>query len=366
MWWKVRKLKVGINARILDTEQVRGWSRYTIELIRGLAKNNVQVVLLSDKPINKKLYDFQTVSLVCQKGINYFDWEQRVLPRLAAENELDILHCPIHYGLPLMGQTKKVLTLHDAIDKAFYEPQKSFFKKWTWTEKKVRMYHWMSQNAADAIITVSEHAKKDLIKYYKIPETKINVIYEAADINFSPKNVKPLEEIKRRYPSFVNDSLFYIGGFEDRKNIEGLLKAYAASKRSKVLLLAGEGSRAVRGENVVSLGYVDDEDLPSLYFYCSVFIYPSFYEGFGLQAVEAMQMGKPILVSANTSLREVVAQNECTFDPYSHTSMLQKINWIFTDANLKKLAQESFERAQFFTWQRCVEQTLNVYKKVLA
>jgi glycosyltransferase involved in cell wall biosynthesis len=363
---KVKKIKVGINARILDTKQVRGWSRYTIELIRGLLAKNVNVFLLSDKPINSSLYDSPKIPLLCRKGINYIDWEQRVLPKMAAELNLDILHCPINYGLPVLGKVKKVLTLHDAISKSFYHGPKNILDQWNLTAQKIRLYHWLSQVAADEIITVSEHAKMDLIKYFSIKESKINVIYEAADSHFSEKNVKPLDEIKKRYPAFCEESLFYVGGFEDRKNIDGLMKAYSRSLKTHPLLLAGHGSQSVQAENVIGLGYVHDEDLPSLYHYCFAFIYPSFYEGFGLQAVEAMQMKKPVLVAANTSLREVVAQDHCTFDPYSQESILQKINWLFSEANVAQLSQASQQRAKQFTWEKTMTETLNVYEKALA
>jgi glycosyltransferase involved in cell wall biosynthesis len=363
---KVKKLKVGITARILDTKQVRGWSRYTMELIRGLVQHNVQVVLLSDKPINDTLYDSAKVSLVCQAGRSYFDWEQRVLPKIAQLQQLDILHCPINYGLPVFGKTKKILTIHDAISKSFHDPQKSFFEKCTLTDRKMRIYNWLSQKAADAVITVSEHAKLDLIKHYGIPQEKIKVIYEGADQHFSEKNVKPYDKIKKKYPSFVKDSLFYVGGFEERKNIEGLIAAYAESKKTKPLVLAGQGSQHVKGDNIFGIGYVDDEDLPSLYYYCFAFIYPSFYEGFGLQAVEAMQMKKPVLVSANTSLKEVVARDECTFDPYSTQSIVEKINWLFSKANTDELSEASFQRAKKFSWDQCITETLTLYEKVLS
>ena len=305
------------------------------------------------------------MKLICKKGINYTDWEQRVLPKLTTELELDILHCPINYGLPLFGKTKKVLTLHDAIEKAFYDPLKSIYKKWTWTERKMRFYHLLSQRAADAIITVSEHAKKDIVKYYGVEANKINVIYEAADPHFSEKSIKPLEEIQKKYPKFQKDSLFYVGGFEERKNVEGLLGAYAKSKKTKPLVLAGQGSQNIHGDNVFGLGYAQDEDLPSLYFYSFAFIYPSFYEGFGLQAVEAMQMKKPVLVSSNTSLREVIAQEDCVFDPYNTNEILQKINWLFSEADISALSQRSFQRSKDFSWQRNIKETLKIYEKVL-
>lgn len=361
----MKTLKVGINARILNTQQLRGWSRYTVELVRGLLSKNVEVFLFADQAINTTFFEQQKPNIIIAKGRNYFDWEQRILPQLAQNQKVDVLHCPTNYGLPFFCKTKKVLTLHDAIEKAFYDPRKSFLKRWSLTERKMRLYHLLSQAAAHQIITVSHHAKNDLIKYYGIPEKKITVIYEAADGRFLEANVKSVEELKKKYKNFVEDALFYVGGLEDRKNIDTLLKAYNKSKQSKNLLIAGSNKTYQSQNKIHFMGYVDEDDLPSLYYHCYAFIYPSLYEGFGLQAVEAMKMKKAVIASRNTSLREIVANEDCLFDPYSEESILQKINWIFDEKIVKKMALKSFERSKIFSWEQCVEQTIQVYKEVV-
>ncbi len=372
----MKKLKVGINARILDTQQLRGWSRYTVELVRGLLKNNIEVVFFSDKPINTSLVSDQKHHVVIRKGLNYIDWEQRVLADLCGEQQVDILHCPINYGLPYFLKTKKILTLHDAIEKAFYGPRKSFFQKLKPTEQKIRLFHLLSQKAADHIITVSEHAKKDIIKYYGVDSKKISVIYESADDSFSPANIQPLAQLKEKYPLFREESFFYVGGIEDRKNIAGLLLAYSLSKKKKPLLICGgsESQRKLflemaRGLDVLDhvhmMGYVADSDLPSFYHYCHCFIYPSVYEGFGLQAVEAMKMKKPVLASNNTSLQEIVNIPECLFDPKDHQQIAEKINWISDPVTAQKMGEKSFNRSQFFSWDRCIQQTIRLYEEVL-
>ncbi|MBY0383836.1 glycosyltransferase family 4 protein [bacterium] len=362
--YTVKTLKVGINARILDTQQLRGWSRYTVELVRGLLKKNIQVVLFSDKPINTSFFAQQKPTVILQKGINYFDWEQRVLPLLAQNEKVDILHCPTNYGLPYFCKTKKILTLHDAIEKAFYDSRKTLLKRWSFEERKMRLYHRLSQIAADKIITVSHHAKNDLMKHYGIAEKKIAVIYEAAEDRFSSINVKSIEELKKKYSHFIEDSLFYVGGLEDRKNIDTLVQAYRKSIQKKHLLVAGSNKQYQSTEKIHFMGYVEEEDLPSLYYHCYAFIYPSLYEGFGLQAVEAMKMKKAVIASENTSLREIIDNDDCLFDPYNEASITQKINWIFDEKIAKDIEIKSYERSKIFSWDKCVEQTIQIYKEV--
>ena len=360
----MKTLVVGINARTLNTQQLRGWSRYTVELVRGLLSKNVQVILFSDQPINTSFFTQRKPTVLIKKGFNYFDWEQRVLPQMAQDQKVDILHCPVNYGLPFFCKSKKILTLHDAIEKAFYDPRKTFFKRWSLTERKMRLYHLLSQQAADQIITVSHHAKNDLIKYYRLVDKKITVIYEAADERFQPVHIKTAEELKKKYKNFSENSLFYIGGLEDRKNIDNLLLAYKKTKQTKSLVIAGANNKYASSEKIHFIGYVDEEDLPSLYYHCYAFIYPSLYEGFGLQAVEAMKMKKAVIASRNTSLREIVDNEECLFDPHSVDSMAQKIDWIFDSQTLHKLEETAYKRAQDFSWHRCVEQTIEVYREV--
>lgn len=367
--------KIAFNARILDTNQIRGWSRYTLELIKELSKKDIDLVLLSDREINRNLLPKdENIKVVYQQGFNYFDWEQRVLPKMAIQEGADILHCPTNFGLPYFCSVKKVLTLHDAIEKAFYDEQKGIIKKSRFLERKMRLYHYLSQYAADVIITVSEHAKQDLIKYYGIKEKKIKVIYEAADDHFHIQSVKPFVELKEKYALQTSDYFFYVGGLEERKNIPFLLKAYALSSQKFKLLIGGSGDREPLlkicrslgiEKQVQFLGYLEDDDLPSFYHYSRAFIYPSLYEGFGLQVAEAMKMGKPVLVSGNTSLGEIVNNKESVFSPFAPKELAEKINLLSQDDECLKFSKKSQERSSDFSWKKCAEQTLAVYNEVL-
>jgi glycosyltransferase involved in cell wall biosynthesis len=372
----VKKLKVAINARILDTDKIRGWSRYTTHLIQGLLENNIEVILFADKPINQNLYDSSQVKLYIEKSQSYFKWEQRVLANLSEKHNVDILHCPINYGLPLFLKTKKILTLHDAIEKSYYDQRKTFFQRMRLNDRKIRLYHKISQWAADHIITVSQHAKQDIINSYGVSENKISVIYEAADSYFLEKNVLILSDLQKKYPNFIENAFFYVGGLEDRKNIYNLIKAYNISCKKKSLLIAGGTQRErLNLQNYINnlglekqiklLEYIEQADLPSFYHYCHCFIYPSVYEGFGLQAVEAMQMKKPVLGANNTSLKEVIGLEECLFDPFDIQSLAKKMDWMTQENIAKDVSVKSFEQSKKFSWQKCIEQTIEIYKKVL-
>jgi len=115
-------------------------------------------------------------------------WEQYWLPRQCQQDKVDILHSPFNFGLPWFCPCPRVLTLHDAIEYAYYGNQNINQSKWYQKlhlpTVQMSVHNWIAQNKAEAIITVSNHAKGDLIEYLSIPEQKISVIYEAADPNF--------------------------------------------------------------------------------------------------------------------------------------------------------------------------------------
>ncbi len=190
---------------------------------------------------------------------------------------------------------------------------------------KTYLYHRMAAANADRIITVSNHAKTDLVSRLGLAAEKIDVIYEAAEARFSePVAQETIEEIRLQY-QLPSKYIFYVGGWETRKNIPFLLKSFAAADLPEVsLVLAGgkdaqmqeltELSRSLSiGTRVRLLGWVHERDLPALYAGALCFVYPSEYEGFGLQLCEAMAAGCPTLAARATSLPEVLGAGGETF-----------------------------------------------------
>lgn len=358
---------VGINARILATDKIRGWSRYTYNLIHGLNKNNIKVVLFSDKYIDKKwLPENLHTSVFVQTGLNYIHWEQFVLPELCLQHKVDILHCPINYGLPIKGNFKKILTLHDAIEKSYYDQFKSIAEKVTFTHLKMRSLHYLSQRAASKIITVSEFAKNDIVFNYGVDAEKISVIYEAAENHFNAQNIVSSSILEKKW-SLQPGYYFYVGGLEKRKNISFLIDLFSRleSKRMR-LVIAGdlkENTFKNHSKNIQFIGYVEDDFLPSLYAHSKALVYPSFHEGFGLQLVESMSMDRPCIYASTSSLPEIYGTNEYGFDPRSIDDAVKKI--IALENHYEDAIDYVVKRKLFFSWTKTIAKTIELYQSVL-
>lgn len=355
---------LGINARILDHDSVRGWSRYAYNLIRGLSSRNIEIKFFSDRPIHLKwIPKDRHKDIHIEVSSKYILWEQVVLKRLAERHGVSILHCPINYGLPYFGNFKKVLTLHDAIEKSYYGQFVSKKDVLLGAYLKNTLLHKISQKSADKIITVSEFAKKDIVENYKIEPSKISVIYEAADESIKVENVKEESAFIGKWkidPGY----LFYIGGLEQRKNIPFILEL-ARKQPQQQFVVAGGGENPFKNHapmNVRFIGYVPDEWLSSFYFYSKAFLYPSFQEGFGLQIVESIKLGKPALYANNSSLQEVYGSSEFGFDPNNVDQALEKLRLL--NVNYSQAVDFVRSRNQFFSWDKAIDQTLEVYRSL--
>ena len=373
----MKSLKVAINARTLADKTPRGWSRYTINLLRALSAHPVHFLLMTDRPLNSHFLDqlpSGTFEVCHAPSTPYLYWEQSVLPRLCQKFRADLLHCPINYGLPILSPCPKVLTLHDAILEVFYQKQLSTKEKIHPSALKVKFINWASRRFADAVITVSNHAKSDLISHLHLPEHKITVIYEAADPIFltqpSPAHItSTLARLGVKRPF-----LFYIGGLEKRKNVRFLIDAHCKAKTNSQLVIGGgkpEEIAVLTSEYASSLdklqflGWVGDADLSSLYAGAQALVYPSLYEGFGLQICEALAMGCPVLVSDRASLPEIAGQGGITFPLDKDSTLIRLIEKISTDADFQEeLAKRAIVRAKAFSWEITAQKTWQVYQNV--
>jgi len=201
-----------------------------------------------------------------------------------------------------------------------------------------------------------------LIEYLSIPEQKISVIYEAADPNFHQPILESDRSIVRAKYNLNFPYIFYVGGWEQRKNIPFLLKAFAAAKLEGVKLVLAGGSSTQKTEllslaielNMVEslelMGWVEEEDLPILYAEAMCFVYPSAYEGFGLQLCEAMAVGCPILAANSTCLPEILGDGGKIFDLKSSDKFKELLLNINSDRQLlNELKTLAKQRSQVFS-----------------
>jgi glycosyltransferase involved in cell wall biosynthesis len=271
------------------------------------------------------------------------------------------------------------MTLHDAIDMVYYRARTRWWKKLAPADIRSYLYHRMAAANADRIITVSNHAKMDLISRLGLAPGKIDVIYEAAEARFSePVTEQRIKQVGLQY-QIPSRYLFYVGGWETRKNIPFLLKSFAAADLAGVSLVLGGGNDAQMrelselsrvlsiGDRIRLLGWVSERDLPALYAGALAFVYPSEYEGFGLQLCEAMSAGCPTLAARATSLPEVLGAGGETFALDSADELVALLRRLNADDSFRSdLSRRARLRSADFSWASTASRTIGVYETALA
>lgn len=231
---------------------------------------------------------------------------------------------------------------------------------------------------ANQIIAVSESTKSDLVKYLKIPESKISVIYNGVDHNiFKPYDVRPYH-VRLHHRQYI----LYVGSEKRRKNLGRLFESFAALKREfPNLMLVKVGSpgrykefrsqtlktlsRLGITEDVIFVDHISDNNLAYYYSSAALLCYSSLYEGFGLPPLEAMACGCPVVTSNTSSLPEVVDEAGIMVNPYNTRSLVQAMRKVLTDSELRdSMVRKGLEQSKKFSWERTAELTLRVYNKV--
>ena len=299
-------------------------------------------------------------------------------------NDVDLIHYPyfepFFLTLPFFNKFPFVTTVHDLTPLVFpkYFPKgiKGILK---WKLQKA------SLRKARRIITDSISSKKDIVKYAGIVSEKIDVVYLAADNEFRKKNltIDEADKLRKKY-NLPKEFALYVGDVTWNKNLPRLMEA--CLKADVPLVMTGKAllnsdfdkknpwnqdlvkvQKLCEGKkNITRVGFVDDEDLVSLYNIAKVFIMPSLYEGFGLPILEAMSCGCPVVTSREGSLPEVAGDAAFYVDAYSVDSISDGIKKVFSDRDLRKvLSEKGIKQSQKFSWKKTAEETRECYKKAL-
>ena len=231
---------------------------------------------------------------------------------------------------------------------------------------------------ASSIVTVSNSARRDLLRLHGVAPDRVAVVHEAASPAFRPiVDRARLEDVRARY-KLPRQFMLYVGTIEPRKNLTRLMTAFAAARKAGIphhLVCVGPygwSSRDLAGridrlgiEGAVHFtGYVPFEDLPAIYNLGEFFAFPSLYEGFGLPVVEAMACGIPVLTSTTSSLGEIAGDAAVTIDPLDTDAMTDAIVRLATDADLRRdVAERGVRRARSFSWEQTARDMLAVYHR---
>ncbi len=287
--------------------------------------------------------------------------------------DAELYHATEHLLMPLRG-VPTVLTVHDLIYRMFPAYHK-------------RLNYWFLNAAmpvfarrADALVTISQSSKRDLMRLYGIPDDKISVIYEAASPHFRPASPREVAEMRSRC-GLPERYLLALGTIEPRKNLIRLVAALRILRqRHPDLALVVVGTAGWLYQDffqtveklddpraVLLAGYVADADLPAVISGASVYVLASFYEGFGLPILEAMACGTPVVCSSTSSMPELGGEAARYFDPYDSDSIVAELEAVLADEELRtEMRERGLLQASRFSWEQAADQTYGVYRRLLS
>jgi glycosyltransferase involved in cell wall biosynthesis len=369
-------MRIAIDAHTVGT-QLAGNVTYITNMIEQLAAldHQNQYTLYVTRSDALEMYDGRWPNFEARQILAHKSRIMRFLFSFNAQLRLhpaDIFF--VQFNAPPFTPCKIVTSIHDLS----FEHLPETFKWRSHTQMKITIRR-TARNAAH-IVTCSEYSRQDIIDTYKIPPERITTIPLAAAEWFRPvTNEQELSRIKLKY-DLPGDFILGVGSVQPRKNLVRLIEAYSmlSDKRDlPPLILVGkkawlfEDSLKAAVEHGVEdkvrfTDFVPDGDLPALYTLSTCFVYPSFFEGFGIPPLEAMQCGSPVIAGDRTSLPEVVGDAGILVDPFDVTSIAEAIDRMLTDSELRAgFREKGFKRAKLFSWARAARETLDIFEKVM-
>ena len=379
---------------ILSIDPIRfpltGIGRYTFELARHLKEiteieelrylsgyrfaqlpeplHSAQLRVLPDRQFRRRVLKSPLI-------IALYSRVSPILKQVALRGYTDhVYHGPNYYLPPFKGPS--VCTFHD-------------LSVFTWAHchppervKYMRQEIAKTLKRADMLITDTETTRQEVATYFGWPLDKIRAVHLGCSEQFRPRSVDELTPLLTKHALSFQGYSLYVGTIEPRKNLDVLLDAYASlslsiRKQWPLVIIGYKGWRsdhlharidkAVKEGWVHYLGFVAADELPLIYSGARVFVFPSLYEGFGLPVLEAMASGVPVVCSNASTLPEVTVDAAAMCEPQDVDGLSELISRALQDENWRNQAiSKGLLQAASFSWQRCAEETVQVYKEVLS
>lgn len=390
-------MKIGIDA--CTWENRRGFGRFTRELLGALLEYDEEneYLLFIDKTAERNMEETPARGEVIVIDTQVSPMEAAsasgsrslrdlwAMTREVKRHKIDLFFFPAVYSyFPILNRTKIVVTIHDVI--ADHHPELIF------PDSKAKLFWKLKQNTAirqaHLILTVSEYSKREIIDYFKLPESKVRVISEAARSVFTV--ISGTNEISETLAHFGispnEDFLLYVGGISPHKNLQALAEAFGqlvseAKFAGLKLVLVGDykddpffsaypSLKKQIEENdladkVIFTGYIEDPELAHFYNAAALVVLPSLEEGFGLPAVEAMACGAPVAASDRGSLPEVLGAAGRFFDPTNTKQMSEVIGQILDDEALRSsMSRTGLLRSREFLWKKAAQETIAIFQEL--
>lgn len=377
------RMNIGVDIRTLMDVQYSGVSEYTLCLLKALLesdnKNKYKFFYNSARDIRDRIpifaknaeiistsYPNKIFNYIMQKGLKY--------PELDKLLGVDVFFAPHINFFSLSQESKKIITIHDLSFmryKQFFSVRKNFWH-YMLNVKKI-------MNEFDVIVAISENTKRDIVELFDVPGEKIKVIYSGISSEYKVFACdNPELKVARKKYDLPDNFIFYLGTMEPRKNVLGIIKAFerylikSGNKEMNLVLAGSDGWR--NGEifkylenskfrsNIKYIGYINSQDKKYIYNLTKLFIFPSFYEGFGFPPLEAMSCGVPIITSNISSLPETVGDSAILVDPLNIQEIYEAIYLILANNVLReKLNERANTNSSKFSWKNVALEYLKLY-----
>lgn len=375
-------MRIGYDAK-RAFQNFTGLGNYSRDLIKNIIENfeENEYWLYAPKilshPVTKSLEDIKNVHFISpQSSIDKTFkslWRSVNLEKELKKDDIEIFH-GLSNEIPIRknsSNVKYVVTIHDLIFKRFPRNYKAIDR---------RIYNTKFKYAckkADKIIAISQQTKQDIIDFYGINPSKIEVIYQTCHDNFKKNYSKEVQTTISEKYNLPEKYILNVGTIETRKNLNAIIQALPLMKNDIPLVVVGRNTRymnflkvqmmklKIDPNKILFLKNVSIEELPSIYQMASVFVYPSFFEGFGIPIIEALYSGTPVITSEGSCFPEAGGPDSIYINPENFQEIADKIDLVISDVNLSnEMSLKGKLYAQKFDSLKLAQQVMSIYNQL--